>query len=319
MMKVRFWGSRGSLPRSMTATEVRGKIGRVLELAQGRDLSQREAREEFMDNVLPFALRGSYGGSTSCVEICGGEEVVLCDAGTGLRELGSHAMATNRERRPLNFHILMSHIHWDHIHGFPFFTPAYIPGNTVKIYGCHADLEKAFRMGQEVPCFPVPFDYLGAAISFEILSPGRAYDIAGFQVVGMEQDHPGNSYGYRISRDGKRIVYSTDSEHKQHRDIRSSQFVDFFKEADLLIFDAQYSLAEADDLKRDWGHSSNIIGVELAVLARAKHLVLFHSDPAHDDERLDLLLRDTRAYARFHAEDYPLAVSVAYDGLEIEV
>jgi len=318
-MKVRFWGTRGSLPRSSKADEVRAKISKVLEMAQGHDLSERDARERFIESALSFALRGSYGGNTSCVEVREGDEFILCDAGSGLRDFGNAVMAMDKERRPHTFHILLSHLHWDHIHGFPFFTPAYVPGNTVNIYGFHSNLEKAFSAGQEAPFFPVPLDYLGASINFKTISLEHEHDIGGFSIRGIEQDHPGRSYGYSISRGGKKVVYSTDSEHKEGVDAGSSSFIDFFADSDLLIFDAQYSLAEAEDWKRDWGHSSNIIGVELAVLARAKHLVLFHTEPTYDDEHLDRIQHDTLKYARYYAEDYPLLVNVAYDGLEIEV
>lgn len=318
-MKVRFWGTRGSLPRSFTAEEARKKISKVLEIAQGFDLQDKEAREQFMDSKLSFALRASYGGNTSCVQIGEGKESIICDAGSGLRDLGNSIMAMDAPKRPSTFHILISHLHWDHIHGFPFFTPAYIPANTVNIYGFHPELQEAFTGGQQPPYFPVPLSQLGASINFKTLLVDEEYDIGGFRIRGMEQDHPGRSYGYSIRRGGKKIVYSTDSEHKDGIDESASAFTHFFSDSDLLIFDAQYSLAEAQHLKRDWGHSSNIIGVELAVLAGAKHLVLFHTEPTHDDERLDRLLYDTRLYARYYDEDYPLEVSVAFDGLEIDL
>jgi phosphoribosyl 1,2-cyclic phosphodiesterase len=318
-MKVRFWGTRGSLPRSFKVDEIRSKISRVLEMCQGHDLSESDARERFIDSVLPFALRGSYGGNTSCVEICEGDEPVLCDAGSGLRDFGNRIMSMDKDIRPHTFHILLSHLHWDHIQGFPFFTPAYAPGNTVNIYGFHPDIEKAFSSSQEPPFFPVPLNYLGASITFNTLSLYEDHDIGGFCVRGIEQDHPGKSYGYSISRGGKKVVYSTDSEHKDGIGAESPVFVDFFADSDVLIFDAQYSLAEAEVWKRDWGHSSNIIGVELAVLARVKHLVLFHTEPTQDDDHLDRVQQETQRYAHYFAGDYPLLIDVAYDGLEIDV
>lgn len=318
-MKVRFWGSRGSLPRSITAREVREKIGRALELARDYDLSGEQARDHFIQTVLPFSVWGSYDGNTSCVQIDDGGDYVLCDAGSGLRDFGNHVMEINAERRPLTFHIFMSHLHWDHIQGFPFFRPAYLPENTVNLYGCHSDLERAFVTQQGPPFFPMPLHGLQATIRFTTLVPDRAYHIAGFDIQGIEQDHPGKSYGYSFRRSGKKIVYSTDSEHKNDKKVEISPFVEFFADADLLIFDAQYSLIESDEMKRDWGHSSNILGVEFAVLAGVKHLVLFHSDPGADDNKLDKLLSDTRAYARFYAEHYPLKVSQAYCGMEVDV
>ncbi len=146
---------------------------------------------------------------------------------------------------------------------FPFFTPAYIPGNHIRIYGCHAELAEAFRRQQSAPCFPVEFDRLGASIDFVRLEPGRTYEIAGCLVTAKLQRHTNDSYGYRFEQGGKILVYSTDSEHKLDDDGERREFVGFFRDADFVIFDAMYSLADAISVKEDWGHSSNIVGVEL--------------------------------------------------------
>ena len=116
-----------------------------------------------------------------------------------------------------------------------------------------------------------------------LLEPGREYEVAGLRVRAKRQAHAGDSYGYRFERDGKAVVYSTDSEHKLDDTDETEAFVEFFRDADLVIFDAMYSLADAISVKEDWGHSSNIVGVELCQLARAKHLCLFHHEPAYDD------------------------------------
>ena len=115
---------------------------------------------------------------------------------------------------PIIVNVLMSHVHWDHIMGFPFFAPAYVPGTRIRIFGCHDVLEKAFRLQQSAPCFPVDFSRLAADIEFVKLETGKTVDIAGFHVTPKLQRHTGDSYGYRFERDGKAIVYSTDSEHK---------------------------------------------------------------------------------------------------------
>jgi phosphoribosyl 1,2-cyclic phosphodiesterase len=315
-LKVRFWGTRGSLPRSVTGKEIRKKISRVLELAQGHDLRDAQDRENFIDTMLPFALKGGCGGNTPCTQIVDSDEYILLDAGTGLRDFGNQFM---KEKRgvPAVFHIFISHPHWDHIQGFPFFVPAYLRGNVVNIYGCHDELEEAFIRQQEPPFFPVPLEALGAKIRFTTLRVGEPLNIAGFLVETTAQDHPGKSFGYSFAGSGRKIVYSTDSEHINGVD--GSPLIEFFRKSDLLIFDAQYSLAESESIKRDWGHSSNIMGVELAVLSESKHLVLFHTEPNLDDDRLEQIEGETRHYSTLYAEDYPLKVSMAYDGLEIDL
>jgi len=195
--------------------------------------------------------------------------------------------------------------------------PAYLPGNLIRIYGCHANLEEAFRRQHGPPSFPVDFKQLGANIQFIPLTPGRSADVAGFTVTPKLQRHGGDSYGYRIERAGKVVVYSTDSEHKLDDPATVRPFVDFFREADLVIFDAQYSLAEAMSVKEDWGHSSNIVGVELCQMARVRHLCLYHHEPMLDDDQLFTLLSETRRFEEITRNGHRVEISAAYDGMEI--
>ncbi|HWY25607.1 MAG TPA: MBL fold metallo-hydrolase, partial [Nevskia sp.] len=198
--------------------------------------------------------------------------------------------------------------------------PAYIPGNHIRIYSCHADAEAALRRQQDPPSFPVNFDYLGAKIEFVRLEPGHRYDIAGLRVTPKLQLHAGDSYGYRFERDGKVVVYSTDSEHKLDIAEETESFVRFFFGADLVIFDAMYSLADAVSVKEDWGHSSNMVGVELCQLAGARRLALFHHEPVFKDAKIAEIEAETRRLESLTRQDAPeLDICAAYDGLEIEI
>ena len=319
-MLVRFWGTRGSLPTPLGHAAVRDKVKAALAAANGRRFDSEAALEAFIDRELPFSVRSTFGGDTSCVElVAGGEDHVLCDLGSGARAFGNALLARHGPARKHRFHVFMSHLHWDHIMGFPFFTPAYIPGNEIRIYGCHRAMRDAFRQQQSEPCFPVDFRALGAAIEFIELEPGRPYEINGLSVRTILQNHAGDSYGYRFEKDGKTIVYSTDAEHKYGALDDSYPFVGFFRDADLLVFDAMYALADAISVKEDWGHASNIVGVELAHQAGAKHLVMFHHEPIYSDATLDKVLAETQRYEEISRSGAKLTVSTAYDGLEIEV
>jgi phosphoribosyl 1,2-cyclic phosphodiesterase len=316
-MHIRIWGSRGSLPASLTVKQIREKLFRAIRASRSHDLVTDEAIGTFIDSELPFAVRGSYGCNTPCVEIGEQEEFVICDAGTGLRDFGNVFLHSEKGTAPAIFHLFLSHLHWDHIQGFPFFIPAYRTGNTVHIYSCHAETEKAFVNQQAAPCFPVPFSALGAKIFFHTLDPDRSYEVAGFTVRAIIQNHPGISSGYSFVRRGKKFVYSTDVEHGPEAQENGYVFVDFFRGADLLIFDAQYSFADAIGPKETWGHSSNLMGVELSVQAAVKRLCLFHSEPTRDDEALDRFLAETREYLRIHAPQSPLVIDLAWDGLQM--
>lgn len=315
-MEVYFWGTRGSLPASFKHSAATQKLREVFKRARGKDLASDEKLEGFLEE-LPFYLRGTYGTNTPCVEIRGGEAPVLCDAGSGLRDFAVEMMS-REDGSPKEYHLFMSHYHWDHIMGFPFFTPAYIPGHTIHIYGCHEDNAFALRRQQEQPSFPVPIDIMGAQLYFHQLEPDREYAIAGFKVRAIEQNHPGVSYGYRFEKDGQSVVYSTDSEHTPAANAEDYPFIEFFRDADVLIFDAQYELFEHIEAKVNWGHSSNVTGVELAVRSGAKRLCLFHNEHTATDQVLEGFELETVNYLSIYAKDYPLEVRVAYDGLRID-
>lgn len=315
-MIVRFWGVKGSLPSSINSDSVRDKIKSALELAIKGGLSDSGEVDPFIDNNLPFQMKGTYGTNTPCVEIREEDEVILCDAGSGLRDFGNHALL-EKDGKPDQYHILMSHLHWDHMQGFPFFVPALIPGNRITVYSCHDGAAEAFAVQHSAPFFPLDFKDLQAEIDFVHLTPGKTREVAGFAVTPKSQVHPGISYGYRLQKNGKSVVYSTDSEHRG--DKAAEPFIAFFDGADLLIFDAQYTLADAWTTKMNWGHSSNLTGVELAQRAGVGHLCLFHLDPLWSDEALDKVLEDTKRLALLMDEGGPLEVSVAYDGLVIEL
>jgi len=319
-LRVRFWGTRGSLPAPLRERGVRVKIHDALVAARGQTLETETAIDAFIDSRLPFSVRGTFGGNTSCVEIVtGGDEYVICDLGTGVREFGNRVMDEHNPTAKRCFNVFLSHLHWDHIMGFPFFRPAYIPGNLIRIHSCHAALSEAMHKQQSEPCFPVDFRALPATIEFVALDPGRTYEIAGLSVASIKQFHAGDSYGYRFSRGDKTIVYSTDCEHKYSNLDQSYPFIAFYRNADVLIFDAMYSLADAISVKEDWGHSSNVVAVELAHAAHVKRLVLFHHEPAYDDHMIEEVFAETVRFEEISRPGHKVEVISAYDGLELEL
>jgi len=324
-MLLRFWGTRGSLPVALTAAGLRRKLAEVLLAADGQRFADLRAADDYLQ-TLPFAQAQTFGGHTSCVELewntpaTNGHDYVLCDLGTGARPFGSAVLARHGAGRANVFHVFLSHLHWDHIMGFPLFAPAYVPGNRIRLYGCHPDIEQAFRRQHGAPSFPVEFDQLPADIEFVRLTPGQPQDIAGWRVTAKRQLHAGDSYGYRFERGGKSVVYSTDSEHKLEDPAQTEAFCEFFRDADAVVFDAMYSLADAVSVKEDWGHSNNVTGVELCQLAGARRLVLFHHEPIFDDARIAQIEAESQRLERITREGHaPLQVIAAYDGLELHL
>jgi phosphoribosyl 1,2-cyclic phosphodiesterase len=320
-MLVRFWGTRGSLPVAQTGPAIRRKVARALLAADGRRFSGEEEAEAFVDGELDFATGATYGGATTCVEIeLEGGPFFVCDMGSGLREFGISALKRCADGHARTYNFFMSHLHWDHIMGFPFFAPGFDPNARIVIHSGHADAEQALRRQQEEISFPVPFDWLKANIEFVTVQAGESYEVDGLKVDVMEQHHSHSSYGYRFTdARGKVAVFSTDSEHKIDQIEGEADVVHFFGDADLVICDTMYSLADSVSMKEDWGHSSNVIAVDLCHAAAARRLALFHHEPIYSDEDIQRIHAETIRYEELTRRSLPLQVLCAYDGLEVRL
>ena len=316
---VRFWGTRGTLPVAATARQIKRKIANALFAARDYSFASYFEASRFIDDQLSFAAGATYGGATSCVEIdCGDDAFFICDMGSGLLELGVDASSRCVDGHRKKYNFFLSHMHWDHIMGFPSFLPANDPDAEVVIHACHPDAETALRRQQEDISYPVSFAYWAANIRFVTLVPYQEVEVDGLRVTAMTQDHPYGSFGYRFTDGaGRSVVYSTDSEHKIGEMDREAAFIGFFEGADLVICDTMYSLAETSSTKEDWGHSSNVVAIDLCHQARAKRLALFHHDPFHDDEDIERMHEDSIRYEELTRDGPPLEVLCAYDGLEV--
>jgi phosphoribosyl 1,2-cyclic phosphodiesterase len=319
-MLVRFWGTRGSLPVAPTAGTIRRKIAEALVAANGKSFADADEAERFITAELGFAQGATYGGATPCVELEAGGSYFICDMGSGLRPFGLDSIRRNGEGHRRTYNFFLSHLHWDHIMGFPFFAPAFDPTATIRIHSAHPDAEDALRRQQEEISFPVPFDWLRADIEFIQLDPGEPYEIDGVRVETARQQHSHVSYGYRFTdRDGRTAVYSTDSEHKPDNMEDEAAFIDFFRQADLVICDTMYSLADSVSMKEDWGHSSNLVAIDLCHEAQAKSLALFHHEPTYEDKDIQRMHEESIRYEELTRNGPPLEVICAYDGLEVRV
>jgi phosphoribosyl 1,2-cyclic phosphodiesterase/CheY-like chemotaxis protein len=268
-----------------------------------------------------------YGGNTSCVEVRAQGEIIVLDAGTGIRELG---LSLDQEFRdePLNLTLLLTHSHWDHIQGFPFFVPAYNPKNTVRILGyegARQSLAATLGAQMESPYFPVGIRELPGNIHIEELRD-MEFTVGPVRVKAMFVNHPGICVGYRLETSGGSIVFIPDNEpfHRMHSkpgaaDVTALQFaaqqdgklIDFIRDAEVLIIDSQYDLAEYES-HVGWGHGCVDDVAELAKRAGVRQLFLFHHDPSHDDERVSRMLSHARQLAGSSTH-----VEAAREGLEL--
>jgi phosphoribosyl 1,2-cyclic phosphodiesterase len=240
--------------------------------------------------ATPGRSTAKYGGNTACLEVVAGEERIILDMGSGLAQLGKHL----RGAAPMKANIFLSHYHWDHILGLPFFGPAYDPRNELVIHGAPR-LGKTVReilAGQMInPYFPVSLAEMRSTLHFHGIESGGKVHLGDTTVIARELAHPGGALGFRIERGGSSIVYATDFEHGCGGD---EALIELSKDADVLVYDATYGVAEYRT-HVGWGHSTWAEGVRFAKAANVKRLVLFHHDPAHDDSEVDELLRLARA------------------------
>lgn len=247
----------------------------------------------------PGPATAGVGGNTSCVEVRCGETRLILDAGTGLRRLGESMMKEGPTRSTL----LLSHLHWDHIQGLPFFLPAYLPGSEIAVVGARSaemTLEETLSHQMQAPVFPVRLAELPAKLGFRHVRAGDRIDVGPASVRVDKGNHPGGVLAYRIEHAGRSVVYATDTEHYACVD---PALRDLSRDADVLIYDAQYTSEEyagaTGRSKVGWGHSTWEAAVALAREAGVRRLVLFHHDPQRDDEGVARI--EAAAQARFGA------------------
>jgi phosphoribosyl 1,2-cyclic phosphodiesterase len=299
-MKIKFWGVRGSIP------------------TPGRDTIR-------------------YGGNTPCIEIRPDPETLLIlDAGTGIARLGDQLV---KSAKPVKAYLLLSHTHWDHIQGFPFFYPATQKENELTIIGCGHNglsLESILADQMRNMYFPLQFNELEAKIDFKMIDE-ESLTIGDTHIESMYVNHPGYTLGFRITHKGKSVVYISDNEpfNAEHSDSHlnrvekpvidlfktvhgnpNSRIADFARDTDLLIHDSMFTPGEYRR-KEFWGHSDYLFAVQMAAEARAKKLVLFHHGPHHIDDDIDAIVEICRK--ELQKQSSGIECIAAAEGLELSL
>lgn len=253
-----------------------------------------------------------YGGNTPCISMQAGDKRLVFDAGTGLHVLGQSLL----RQMPLEAHIFFTHSHWDHMQGFPFFTPGFVKGNEFHIYGAIAPdgstIEQRLNDQMLHPNFPVPLQIMQANLNFYDVRPGQPIHIDDLIVETAPLNHPGEAVGYRVNWRGGAATYITDTEHFPDR--LDDNVLWLARNADILIYDSTYTDEEYHSPKSPkigWGHSTWQEAVKVAQAANVKTLVIYHHDPAHDDDFLDRVGKEA-------AEKFPGAI-MAREGLVLQV
>lgn len=298
-MRLKFWGTRGSIS-------------------------------------TPGKQTVKYGGNTPCIELrLSNDNLIILDAGTGIRNLGE---ALIEKGESIKANILISHPHWDHIQGFPFFKPAFISGNELTVIGGEIErltLQKIVSDQMNKVYFPIQLNELKAKINFRKVGE-EEFDIYNASVRTIFLNHPTFAIGYRITHNGKSLVYISDNEPFDRRVAQSIRNVDkiivekflhsaedpnqrifdFVQDADVLIHDATYTPEEYVD-RVGWGHSHYLFTLKVAAEGQVKKLVLFHHDPAHSDEKIDDILNKCRK--EINNRKYSFDCIAAIEGMELEI
>ncbi len=265
-LKIKYYGVRGSLPVS------------------GGDFS-------------------GFGGNTTCCYIQHKDTKIVIDAGTGIRILGLDLMRTELPKTGGHIHMLFTHTHWDHIQGFPFFIPAFLPNVTLDIYGetktvpglDGADeewnIEKVLKMQQHFIYFPVGTKYMSSNKTFREITPASKLRIGEVDVECFALHHPNSTLAFRFTAEGKSFVFSTDVE---HNDEMLDKLAQFSAGADVLAYDCQYTMAEYHAGKIGWGHSTYESGIAICKSGGVKNLHMIHHDPLHSDNTLKQMEGDAK-------------------------
>ena len=293
MAYIKFWGVRGSIP-------------------------------------TPGPQTNRYGGNTPCLELnYDGDNFFILDAGSGIRALGLHLMSLGK---PVKSHVFISHMHWDHIQGIPFFVPAFIPGNEFVFHGAQEadmNLEDILADQMNPVNFPVQIEVMASKFNFEPLYEGK-YTIEGIEIETMYLNHPGYALGYKFYINDKAVIYISDNEpypifpetardsdnpdQIQIVEDNNQRLINFVRDAHILIHDSQYT-PEEYKTKVQWGHSPYDYTVKVALEAGVKNLVLFHHDPLHDDDFVDGIVDAARKISWQAGSN--MKIIGAQEGLEI--
>lgn len=324
--KVKFWGVRGLLPVSPQPASIVNEIRTHFYQFFSQGYSQLKDVDLFLGQHKVTSI-GGYGSASTCVELVSPNSTIIIDAGSGIKKLGDQIMrAMASGASPRVFHIVLTHFHFDHLIGLPFFTPIFVPGCEVHIYAVQDNLAEAIKMLFQRPYFPVDFSSLGSKIVLHKLPPRQTTKIGDFELTPYLLDHVDPTWGFKISHQNKTYSHCSDTESTRMNNEDLGDDLSLYKGVDLMYYDAQIPIAKTTDFT--WGgHSSPQIGLDLAMNMGIKRVLFGHHDPDATTQSIQNLEQETQSYYISKLESahslnqsiHPVLWSFVYEGQVIDL
>lgn len=319
-MQITLHGVRGSVTTGLPPEDLTVKIKSMLEKLIDHQITQPEEIAAFV-RKQDFSQRGTYGSNTLCTEIRTGDGVFVVDSGSGIRNF-----ARKYDDSLDEYHVFLSHVHWDHLCGLPDFFPLYNAKNQIHFYSAHPDLELGVRSVFQKPYHAASFEELPARITFHSLQKYRIFEIHGIEITPYQIDHPNLAFGYHLQEGSTRVLTCFDTEFKRMKRVDLGDDLPYYQNADLILFDGQYTIS---DLLRkiNWGHCTPYVGIDLCLRECISKLVIVCHDPASSDQHLGRQEKLVENYHKEQIEAYkalgktvnPLEIIWGYEGLTLEI
>jgi phosphoribosyl 1,2-cyclic phosphodiesterase len=322
-MKIKIWGSRGSLPAPADPETVIAETKALFKEFFARGFRQEAQLDEFF-RALPRHRLGGYGGNSPCIEVRSGKTQLIVDGGSGIRPLGYELMNGPCGKGTGEVHVLFTHFHWDHLIGLPFFTPIFVPGNRIHVYAVQEyqdELQDVFKTIFKKPYFPVPLANLASKIEYHRLEPRKPVQFGDIKVTPYQLDHPDPCWGYKFESGGKVYSHCVDTECTRVTREELGPDLPLYQGVDVMTFDAQYTLMETLE-KVNWGHAAASLGLDIAMREGIKRVLFMHHDPASSDEKIAAAETQARQYYKAqHGKSgtHEVNWSFAYDGQTVTI